>query len=84
MNIKKQIITAVILSSLSVSAFAVPSVNLQAEGGGDRTHERQQERMRIAEGGGDRTHDRQKARMRIAEGGGDRTHERQTNLIRTT
>jgi hypothetical protein len=79
---KKQILTAVILGSLSISAFALPpsnplpllsekqdssvktliglGLNLQAEGGGDRNHERQKERLRVAEGGGDRLSERQK------------------------
>jgi hypothetical protein len=85
---KKQILTAVILGSLSISAFALPSSNpqpllsekqdssvknpiglgldLQAEGGGDRNHERQKDRLRAAEGGGDRLSERQKKLMRTS------------------
>ncbi|MGY8828734.1 MAG: phage infection protein [Pseudomonadales bacterium] len=101
---KKQILTAVILSSLSISAFALPQnnpqpllgemqdssvktlmgfgSNLQTEGGADRTHERQMDRMRVAEGGADRVHERQLDRLRVAEGGADRTHERQMDRMR--
>jgi hypothetical protein len=103
---KKQIITAVILSSLSISAFALPQnnpqpllgelqdssvktllgfgSNLQTEGGADRVHERQLERLRVAEGGADRVHERQLERLRVAEGGADRLSERQQLLMRTS
>jgi hypothetical protein len=85
---KKQIITAVILSSLSISAFALPQnnpqpllgelqdssvktqlgfgSNLQTEGGADRVHERQLERLRVAEGGADRLSERQQLLMRTS------------------
>lgn len=85
---KKQILTAVILSSLSISAFALPQnnpqpllgemqdssvktlmgfgSNLQTEGGADRTHERQMDRMRVAEGGADRLSERQQQLLRIS------------------
>ena len=93
---KKQILTAVILSSLSISALALPQKNpqqllgemhdssvktlmdvgrnLQTEGGAERVHERQMERMHVAEGGAEQL---LKQRLRVAEGGADRTHERQ-------
>lgn len=78
---KKQILTALILGSLSISAFALPSRNpqpllsekqdssvkapigldLKAEGGGDRSHERQKDRLRVAEGGGDNLSERPKS-----------------------
>lgn len=79
---KKQILTAVILSSLSISAFALPHSNpphsgvknlvglglhLQAKGGADRKHERRKERLRVAEGGADRLLERQKERLRAAK-----------------
>lgn len=101
---KKPILTAVILGSLSISAFALPPSNpppllsekqdssvktliglgldLQVEGGGDRSHERQKDRLRVAEGGADRLLERQKDRLRVAEGGGDRVHERQMDRLR--
>ncbi len=58
-------------------------LNLQTEGGGDRNHERQMERLRVAEGGADRVHERQLDRMHVAEGGG-RLSERQKKLMRTS
>lgn len=78
---KKHILTAVILTSLSIHAVALPQnnpqpllgemqdsnvktlmgfgTNLQTEGGAERTHERQMDRLRVAEGGAERTHERQ-------------------------
>lgn len=103
---KKQILTALILSSLSINAFALPQnnpqpllgekqdssvktlmgfgSNLQTEGGADRVHERQLERLRVAEGGADRNHERQMDRLRVAEGGADRLSERQQQMMRTS
>jgi hypothetical protein len=85
---KKKVLTAAILSSLSISAFALPPIkpqpllsemqdssvktlmdygrNLQTEGGADRNHERQMERLRVAEGGGDRLSERQEKLMRTS------------------
>lgn len=99
---KKQILTAVILSSLSISALALPQSNpqqllgemhdssvktlmgvgrnLQTEGGAERTHERQMERLRVAEGGADRTHERQMERMQVAEGGAERLLEQRMRV----
>lgn len=101
---KKHILTAVILTSLSVHAVALPQNNpqpllgemqdsnvktlmgfgnnLQTEGGAERTHERQMDRLRVAEGGAERTHERQQNRLRVAEGGADRVHERQMDRLR--
>ena len=101
---KKHILTAVILTSLSVHAFALPQnnpqpllgemqdsnvktlmgfgTNLQTEGGAERTHERQTDRLRVAEGGADRVHERQMDRLRVAEGGADRVHQRQMDRLR--
>jgi hypothetical protein len=85
---KKQILTAVILGSLSISAFALPPSNPQP-----LLSEKQDSSVKTliglglnvqAEGGGDRNHERQKERLRVAEGGGDRLSERQKNLTRTS
>lgn len=103
---KKHILTAVILTSLSVHTFALPQNNpqpllgemqdsnvktlmglgnnLQTEGGAERTHERQMDRLRVAEGGADRVHQRQMDRLRLAEGGAERLSERQQQLKRTS
>ncbi|MGE6791599.1 hypothetical protein ACQKFS_06195 [Pseudomonas guineae] len=100
---KKQLLTAVILSSLSISAFALPQSspqpllgemqdssvkvlmglgrNLQTEGGADRVHERQMDRLQVAEGGAERTRERQLDRMDVTEGGADRVHERQMDRL---
>jgi hypothetical protein len=104
LNMKKHILTAVILTSLSIHAVALPQnnpqpllgemqdsnvkslmgfgTNLQTEGGADRVHERQTDRLRLAEGGAERTWDRQQDRLRVAEGGADRVHERQMDRLR--
>ena len=101
---KKHILTAVILTSLSIHAVALPQnnpqpllgemqdsnvktlmgfgTNLQTEGGAERTHERQTDRLRVSEGGADRLHERQMDRLRLAEGGADRVHERQMDRLR--
>ncbi|WP_339079728.1 phage infection protein [Pseudomonas sp. TMP9] len=96
---KKQILTAVILSSLSISALALPQKNpqqllgemhdssvktlmdvgrnLQTEGGAERVHERQMERMQVAEGGAEQLLEQ---RMRVAEGGAERLLEQRMRV----
>lgn len=83
---KKQILTAVILSSLSINAFALPQHNPQPLLG-----EKQDSSVKTlmgfgsnlqTEGGADRVHERQKDHLRVAEGGADRNHERQMDRLR--
>ncbi len=84
---KKQILAALILTSLSAGAFALPQSDPQPLLGeakastlkafspldplAENGSERLQQRLRIAEDGADRT-----APKRIAEGGADRLQER--------
>ncbi len=83
---KKQILTAVILGSLSISAFALPPSNPLP-----LLSEKQDSSVKTliglgldlqAEGGADRLLERHKDRLRVAEGGGDRVHERQMDRLR--
>lgn len=84
---KKQILTSLILATLSASAFALPQASqtaaeaILAADGSERSSlnrvaeggaERLQERLRIAEGGAERLQER----LRVAEGGAERLQER--------
>lgn len=83
---KKHILTAVILSSLSISAFAVPENNPQPLLG-EKYDSSVKSLMRLGsdlrtEGGADRVQQRQLDRLRVAEGGAERNHERQMKRLR--
>ena len=83
---KKQILTALILSSLSISAFALPQNNPQPLLG-----EKQDSSVKTlmgfgsnlqTEGGADRTYKPQMEHMQVAESSADRTHKPQMEHLR--
>ncbi|WP_422911553.1 phage infection protein [Pseudomonas sp. MAC6] len=78
---KKQILTAVILSSLSINAFALPQNNPQPLLG-----EKQDSSVKTLMGFGNNLQteggaDRQQERLRVAESSADRTYRPQTEHI---